>query len=178
MHTKRDHEGQVFQCKHCEYSSKARQLLKRHISVVHEGVKYNCDQCAYIVTSSKSLKRHMSENVHNVQACSQCHQLFDDPKRFVRLLFVCLLFCQPHFLLLVRHLCVYFFNPCSSLGETFVEARREETFPLRPMWRLLYNIEQPSATSDHSQHRLQEKRHSEFKWRKEWHDRWPQRNCI
>ena len=93
VHTKRDHEGQVFQCKHCEYSSKARQLLKRHISVVHEGVKYNCDQCAYIVTSSKSLKRNMSENVHNVQACSQCNQLFDDPKRFVRLLFVCLLFC-------------------------------------------------------------------------------------
>ena len=30
------------------------------------------------------------------------------------------------------------------------------------MWRLLYNIEQPSATSDHSQHRLQEKRHSEL----------------
>ena len=93
VHTKRDHEGQVFQCKHCEYSSKARQLLKRHISVVHEGIKYNCDQCAYIVTSSKSLKRNMSENVHNVQACSQCNQLFDDPKRFVRLLFVCLLFC-------------------------------------------------------------------------------------
>ena len=137
VHTKRDHEGQVFQCKHCEYSSKARQLLKRHISVVHEGVKYNCDQCAYIVTSSKSLKRNMSENVHNVQACSQCNELFDDPERLVRHLFVCSLF----------------FNPFSSLCETFVEAWREETFTLWPVWRLLYNIEQPSATSEDSQHR-------------------------
>ena len=90
VHTKRDH---VFQCKQCEYSSKGRQLLKRHISVVHEGVKYNCDQCAYTVTSSKYLKRHMSDNVHNVQACSQCNELFDDPERLVRHLFVCLLFC-------------------------------------------------------------------------------------
>ena len=89
-------------------------MLKRHISVVHDGVKYKCDQCAYTVTSSKSLKRHMSDNVHNAQACSQCNEMFDNPERLVRHVFVCSIFL----------------NPFSSLGETFVEAHREETFPL------------------------------------------------
>eukprot|EP00092_Neocalanus_flemingeri_P083225 GFUD01104424.1.p1 GENE.GFUD01104424.1~~GFUD01104424.1.p1 ORF type:complete len:275 (-),score=30.23 GFUD01104424.1:32-856(-) len=47
-----------FPCEKCEYRSRTKGDLKKHVLAIHEGVRYPCDQCNYRATQSGHLKLH------------------------------------------------------------------------------------------------------------------------
>ena len=46
-----------YQCKQCEFTSKDKSNLKKHIDYKHEGIRYACGQCEYKATTTSHLKR-------------------------------------------------------------------------------------------------------------------------
>ena len=74
-HIKKEHQFHpvTHQCNHvsdgirCEYVTKDKSNLNRHIKMVHFNVKYNCDSCKRTFTSSEVLERHV-RNAHQVKA--------------------------------------------------------------------------------------------------------------
>ena len=48
-----------FQCEHCNYATKYKQNLKKHIKSIHECVKYPCNSCDYKATEVNKLDKHM-----------------------------------------------------------------------------------------------------------------------
>jgi len=50
--------SEALQCSKCNYQTRKRQHLRRHIDSIHEGKKYPCDQCNYKASIGTNLKRH------------------------------------------------------------------------------------------------------------------------
>ena len=50
----------VNKCDQCEYKTKDRSNLNKHIKSVHEGKKEPCNECAYSATSKGNLKKHIA----------------------------------------------------------------------------------------------------------------------
>merc|ERR1712129_2381 len=50
--------GEAFQCSQCNYQTRKRDHLRRHLDSIHEGKKYPCDQCNYKASQDTNLKRH------------------------------------------------------------------------------------------------------------------------
>ena len=42
-----NYDGELFGCKKCDFKSKYRPSVVRHIAGAHEGIKYSCDECIY-----------------------------------------------------------------------------------------------------------------------------------
>ena len=49
---------EIFQCSQCNYQTRKKFHLRRHINSIHEGTKYPCDQCNYQASQDSNLKRH------------------------------------------------------------------------------------------------------------------------
>ena len=49
---------EVFRCSQCNYQTRNKSHLRRHINSIHEGQKYPCDQCNYQASQDSNLKRH------------------------------------------------------------------------------------------------------------------------
>ena len=54
-----------YKCLQCEFSSKDRGNLKKHIGYKHEGIRYACHHCDYKATTTSHLNRHV-KNIHTV----------------------------------------------------------------------------------------------------------------
>ena len=54
------HEGQQFQCSHCEYKATQKQNLQKHIKSVHEGQTFACTlaHCDYKTKWKNTLVKH------------------------------------------------------------------------------------------------------------------------
>ena len=72
-HVKSVHEGQKFQCPHCEHKATQRSHLQTHIKSVHEGQKFQCPHCEHKATEKGNLKKHI-RSVHEGQkfTCKHC----------------------------------------------------------------------------------------------------------
>ena len=60
-------------CDQCDYKTKRKDNLKKHIDSVHGDVRYSCDQCYYKATKRTHLKTHI-DSVHGDvwYSCDQC----------------------------------------------------------------------------------------------------------
>ena len=73
-----------YSCNHCEYRSKNKESLKKHI-IIHEGVKFTCmwDGCDQKYTSRDNVRRHM-KTAHGIQGddfgCDKCTMKFAIPE--------------------------------------------------------------------------------------------------
>jgi len=70
----KDQNGRIlYECEQCEYKTKWKQSLKRHIKTVHEGIVYKCEQCEYKANWKQNLVSHI-KSVHEgiVYKCEQC----------------------------------------------------------------------------------------------------------
>ena len=54
-----------FQCDECQYSTKYKSNLKKHIKSVHEHVKLSCNKCDYQCSDSSNLEKHR-RNKHSL----------------------------------------------------------------------------------------------------------------
>jgi len=72
-HMLQKHQGRLFFCDKCSYTSKFSGLLKIHIMKHHEGVRFICDQCGHEAANPKSLGYHI-KNIHEGKTypCGQC----------------------------------------------------------------------------------------------------------
>ena len=57
-------------CDQCDYKTKRKYGLKKHIESVHGGVWHSCEQCDYKTKWKDDLKTH-TESVHGY-SCDQC----------------------------------------------------------------------------------------------------------
>ena len=79
----KDNSGH-YSCNHCEYRSKNKESLKKHI-IIHEGVKFTCmwDGCDQKYTSRDNVRRHM-KTAHGIQGddfgCDKCTMKFSIPE--------------------------------------------------------------------------------------------------
>ena len=55
-HVKSVHEGQKFQCPHCEHKSTQKSNLQQHIKSIHEGKKFTCPHCGSTFTQKEHLQ--------------------------------------------------------------------------------------------------------------------------
>ena len=65
----------MHQCTYCEYSSKQKSNLNKHINGVHRNLKpFKCSQCDYSCSHKSSLNRHISAIHLKLKPfkCSQC----------------------------------------------------------------------------------------------------------
>ncbi len=54
-----------FTCYKCNYETKEKNNLKRHIKTVHDKMKdFKCDKCDYVCSSNIDLKRYI-KTVHD-----------------------------------------------------------------------------------------------------------------
>lgn len=65
-----------FECPHCSFSTKRKDILDRHINEKHLGIKYTCEICGESFTQIASLRRHVN-SVHNQEKTFKC-SLCDD----------------------------------------------------------------------------------------------------
>ena len=68
------HEGQKFQCPHCEHKATKRSHLQTHIKSVHEGQKLPCPHCEHKATQKGDLKKHIKsihEGIFSLKAENQ-----------------------------------------------------------------------------------------------------------
>ena len=62
-----------FVCTQCDYRSKNKAHLQKHILGVHEGVKYPCDLCGVQSTSLDNLKQHRrAKHGQKAYKCNYC----------------------------------------------------------------------------------------------------------
>ena len=47
-----------YHCENCNYASKYKHNLNKHVKSIHEGVKYPCSDCDYKATRTDNLKTH------------------------------------------------------------------------------------------------------------------------
>lgn len=65
--------GPVYQCNQCEYQTKGKNTLKRHIDAEHGGIKYPCQYCQYEAKAKEHLKKHVEAKHEGIKyPCSQC----------------------------------------------------------------------------------------------------------
>ena len=57
--------GQTYSCENCNYQTKWKGDLKKHIDSIHDNVTHSCDYCDYKATQKGALQRHM-QKVHGV----------------------------------------------------------------------------------------------------------------
>ena len=57
------HEGVGYRCDKCDYQTKHKCTLKKHIRSEHEGVTYNSNKCNYRAKQKSHLKLHV-QSVH------------------------------------------------------------------------------------------------------------------
>ena len=72
-HVKSVHEGQKFQCPHCEHNANQKSSIQRHIKSVHEGQKFQCPECEHKATKKGNLQTHI-KSVHEGKKfqCPHC----------------------------------------------------------------------------------------------------------
>ena len=58
VHTEKVHDGVVFSCEECQYSSASKRRLTLHIRIEHEGVVFSCQLCDATLKTEEYLKRH------------------------------------------------------------------------------------------------------------------------
>ena len=73
-HTKRFHSNKVdSQCVECDYVTKRRNHLTRHVMVYHEMKRYRCDKCERVFKDKRGLKVHiLSKHEGVVWQCNIC----------------------------------------------------------------------------------------------------------
>jgi len=54
-----------FSCEKCDYRTRSRGDMKKHVLAIHEGVRYPCDQCSYRATQQGHLKLHKKSKHNN-----------------------------------------------------------------------------------------------------------------
>ena len=57
-------------CDQCDYKTKWKDNLKKHIDAVHGAVWYSCDQCDYKSKWKDNLKKHIDSGHWYI--CDQC----------------------------------------------------------------------------------------------------------
>ncbi|KAL1501777.1 hypothetical protein ABEB36_007042 [Hypothenemus hampei] len=76
---KNPHELKTYSCDSCDYITVLEERLKQHKKVVHtkEGVWQTCPQCEYTTRNKAHLARHIND-LHNEKSvqCPECQQLF------------------------------------------------------------------------------------------------------
>ena len=79
--TNGEHNGEIFYCDHCPYSSRDKFVVKRHIEEKHLRQKnHSCDMCDFKSCSKDRLKGHKkrvhekNNEVHEgvIRACDKC----------------------------------------------------------------------------------------------------------
>ena len=68
-----------FCCDQCDFKSKWKGSVKKHIDSVHIDMRYSCDQCDYKAAQKGTLDRHI-DSVHgdvcHWHICDQCGNSF------------------------------------------------------------------------------------------------------
>ena len=54
-----------YPCNECEYTTKSKESLKRHLDFVHGGFKLKCDQCNKLYSGDSPLRRHIKRKHKN-----------------------------------------------------------------------------------------------------------------
>ena len=68
----RNHSDKVFNCPHCDYSTKHRSLLKQHVNGQHTDRKYTCNYCEYTSGYRENTLKHM-------KLCAKKHGIHEPP---------------------------------------------------------------------------------------------------
>ena len=67
------------QCDFCDYKSRRKDILKRHIKSRHlksEDTRYNCDKCSYSTNMKTYLKEHIKKHNPRINRCKVCDRKF------------------------------------------------------------------------------------------------------
>jgi len=73
-HKERKHEGKIFFCDKCEYTSRFSYRLRDHIKGVHEGNKYQCPKCNYSTIHQSVMYTHIKveHEATGKHLCTHC----------------------------------------------------------------------------------------------------------
>ena len=72
-------------CNQCNYQTRNKSNLKKHIRKGHKNCNYPCDQCNYQTDKNSNLRRHIRK-VHNsaISACNRCNYQTHDKSNLNR----------------------------------------------------------------------------------------------
>ena len=73
-HIRRVHDGFLYLCEECNYTTSNKQILDSHVKAVHKGIHYSCDECEFTLSWKLNLVRH-KRDIHNNAGefpCDQC----------------------------------------------------------------------------------------------------------
>ena len=75
-------EHNVYQCNQCNFKTRNKKKLRRHIGSVHEGLKYHCNQCDFEVGFGykQTLRNHI-KSIHGGDQCDQCNFKIGNKKK-------------------------------------------------------------------------------------------------
>ena len=63
----------LFYCDQCNFHSRGKSEVNRHVASIHMGVRYSCNQCEYSATQNTNLQRHVKTKHEKAQyQCDQC----------------------------------------------------------------------------------------------------------
>ena len=79
-------DGSSLSCDLCNYTSKTRFNLTRHMQSQHAGIEYKCDHCQYVTTSQWNLTRH-TQTKH--KPCATDTELDDKEISYERKMYAC-----------------------------------------------------------------------------------------
>ena len=73
-HKKRTHEGKIYGCDQCDFTTSEYYLLRCHVKRMHHVITpFKCDECEYTTSLKVSLTRHRREKHDTVQMkCDLC----------------------------------------------------------------------------------------------------------
>ncbi|XP_065336619.1 zinc finger protein 880-like [Cloeon dipterum] len=69
---KEEDKAKVFNCHHCEFKSKSKGDLSRHVSRLHFPMKIECGKCHKIFSTKQHLAQHVRQS-HETRVCSICN---------------------------------------------------------------------------------------------------------
>lgn len=79
QHTKKVHtrEGNWLTCPHCDYTTRSKAHMNRHVASLHEEKNVQCSECSALFSSKENLKyhilrRHTDESQRKFYYCEMC----------------------------------------------------------------------------------------------------------
>ena len=73
-HIEVKHEGVKYDCKECNNQYATKEKLKRHIKAIHEGLKFICYECNSQFTRKESLTYHFNSQHEGIKLeCNKCN---------------------------------------------------------------------------------------------------------
>ena len=71
MHVENKHK--IFACQQCDFKSKGRIEVKKHITSVHKEVSFTCKQCNFTSKSNYALLQHTEVTHEGIRyVCKKC----------------------------------------------------------------------------------------------------------